>query len=201
MMERRAFASGLAAVAVAGLAHPLPALALPRRSVAPVRATRTGLLFDNRYWGFPDDAEGGDLVFNVGQNSTWHYHAFTDDTEGVLRHVATGLTFVTVPVPRNEPPEVELLHLESAPAVKGARLAIVGYAAQTCAWPAFAASLADRRRLLPHAQQAFTFRFLDEEPDDSDENPQWTTRQSAPPLLATEGDRFEDLWIYPDDRA
>ena len=189
MIHRRAF------VAVAGLALALPALATPRRSVAPVRATRTGLLYDNRYHGFPEDADGGGLVFDVGQNSTWHYHTFPDDTEGVLRHVPTGLTFVTVPVPRNEPSEVELLHLGSALAVDNARL--LGYAAQTSAMTGFVESCRDRRRRLPHSQQAFYFRFLDEEPDDNDEDPQWTIRQPAPPLLATEGDRFEDLWVYP----
>ena len=135
MIDRRAF------VAVAGLAFALPALATPRRSIAPVRATRTGLLYDNRYYGFPDDADGGDLVFAIGQNSTWHYHAFPDDTEGVLRHVPTGLTFLTVPVPRNEPPEVELLHLGSAPAVDNARLTMIGYAAQTSAMTGFLESL------------------------------------------------------------
>src|SRR5208282_6629835 len=77
----------------------------------PCSFTRMGLptLYDNRYYGFPEDADDGALVFDLGQNSTWHYHTFPDDTEGVLRHVPTGLTFVTVPVPRNEPPEVELL--------------------------------------------------------------------------------------------
>jgi hypothetical protein len=200
-IDRRAVVTGLAALAVAGRVAAMPALATPRRSVTPVCATRTGLLYDNRYYGFPDDADGVDLVFDVGQNSTWHYHTFPDDTEGVLRHVATGLTFVEVPVPRNEPPEVELLHLGSALAVDSARLTIIGYAAQTSAMTGFLDSLKDRRRLLPHSQQAFYFRFLDEEPDDDDEDPQWTIRQPAPPLLATEGDRFGDLWIYPPDRA
>ncbi len=189
MIDRRAF------VAAAGLA--LPALALPRRCVAPVRATRTGLLFDNRYGGSPDGVDGGDLVFEVGQNSTWHYHAFPDDTEGVIRHVPTGLTFVTLPVPRNEPGEVELLQLGSAVAVDQARLSLIGYAAQTCAWTAFAESLSDRRRLLPHVRQAFYFRFLDEEPGEDDDDPQWTIRQPAPPLLAGVGDRFGELWVYP----
>ncbi len=201
---RRELLTGLAAVAVAGVAPALPVLATPRRSVAPVRATRTGLLFDNRYWGFPEGADS-DLVFDVGQNSTWYYHTFPDDTEGVLRHVATGLTFVTVPVPRNEPPEVELLHLGSALAVDSSQLAIIGYAAQTSSTGGFVASLKDRRRRLPHSQQAFYFRFLDEVDDEYDENaeaPEWTIRQPAPPLLATEADRFEGpLWIYPHDRA
>lgn len=197
MIDRRAFVTGLAAVAVTGLAPSMPALATPQRSVMPVRATRTGLLYDNRYYGFPEDADGGDMVFDVGQSSTWHYHTFPDDTEGVLRHVPTGLTFVTVPVPRNEPPEVELLHLGCAPAVDSAWLTMIGYAAQTSAMTGFLESCRDRRRLLPHSQQAFYFRFLDEEPDDNDEDPQWTIRQPAPPLLATEGDRFGDLWVYP----
>jgi len=201
MIERRAFVAGLAAVAVAGLAPARPALATPRRSVAPVRAVRSGLLFDNRYYGFPVDVEGSNLVFDALQNSTWQYHSFPDDTEGVLRHVATGLTFLTVPVPRNEPPEVELLHLGSALAVDKSRLTMIGYAAQTCAWPAFAESFSDCRRGLPHAQQAFSFRFLDVEPDEDDDDAQWTIRQPAPPLLATEGDRFEDIWIYPRDRG
>jgi hypothetical protein len=201
MIDRRAFVTALAAVAVAGLAPVLPALATPKRSVAPVRATRTGLLYDNRYCGFPEGADGGDLVFDIGQTSTWHYHPFPEDTEGVLRHVATGLTFLTVPVPRNEPPEVELLHLESVLAVDSSRLTMVGYAAQTCARTGFVESLRDRRRLLPHSQQAFYFRFLGEDPDDNEEDPQWTIRQPAPPLLATKGDRFEDLWIYPHERA
>jgi hypothetical protein len=198
---RRAFVTGLAAVAVASLARALPALATPRRSIAPVRATRSGLLFDNRFYGCPDDTDGGDLVFDLWQNSTWHYHTFPEDTEGVLRHVPTGLTFVTVPVPRNEPAEVELLHLGRAFAVDSERLRIIGYAAQRSAVDGFFGSFKERRRRWPHAQQAFYFRRLDEEPDDNDEDPQWTIRQPAPPLLATEGDRFEDLWIYPHYRA
>jgi len=196
-IDRRSLVTGFAASTAAAI---LPALATPRRYVAPVRATRTGLLFDNRY-GFPKYAEGGDLFFDVAQNSTWHYHTFPDDTEGVIRHVPTGLTFVTVPVPRNEPPYVELLHLGSALAVDNARLTMIGYAAQTCAWSGFSESCSDRRRLLPHAQQAFYFRFLDEEPDEDDEDPQWTIRQPAPPLLATEGDSDGVLWVYPHDRA
>jgi hypothetical protein len=200
-IDRRAFVTGHAAVAVASLARALPALATPRRSIAPVRATRAGLLFDNRFYGFPDDTDDSALVLALRQNSTWHYHTFPDDTEGVLRHVPTGLTFVTVPVPRNEPAEIELLHLGSALTVDSARLTRIGYAAQTSAMTGFLESFRERRRRMPHAQQAFYFRHLDEEPDDNDEDPQWTIRQPAPPLLATEGDRFEDLWVYPPYRA
>ena len=50
MIDRRLVVTGLVAVAVAGLAYALPARATPRRSVAPVRATRSGLLYDNRYY-------------------------------------------------------------------------------------------------------------------------------------------------------
>jgi hypothetical protein len=192
---RRELLTGLVPVIVVGVAAALPVLAMPRRE--PIRATRTGIVFDNRYYGFPDDAPGGAPVYDAGQYSTWHYHAFPDDTEGVLRHVATGLTFVTVPVPRNTPPDVELLHVGGVLPPASPSVTTLGYAAQTSAMTGFLDSLKDRRRRLPHSQQAFYFRFLDEEPDEDDADPQWTIRQPAPPLLATAGDRFEDLRIYP----
>jgi hypothetical protein len=200
-IDRRGLVTGIAASAAAAI---LPALATPRRSVAPVRATRSGLLYDDRYYHFPDDV--GDLVLDIGQNSTWHYHPFTADTEGVLRHVSSGLTFVTVPAPSleewHEPPYVELLRLGSAPAVDSARLTMIGYAAQTSAMTGFVESFKDGRRLLPHRQQAFYFRFLDEEAKDNPpEDPQWTTRLPAPPLLANEGDSDGVLWVYPYDHV
>jgi hypothetical protein len=197
VIHRRAFVTGLAAVPIAGRAPVLSARATPRQSTAPVRVTRTGIIYDNRYYGFPDDADDSPAVLALWQNSTWHYHTFPEDTEGVIRHVSTGLTFVTVPVPRNEPPEVELLHLGGDLAVDSARLRLIAYAAQRAAVDGFLDSFKEHRRRLAHAQQAFYFRILDQEPGEDDENPQWTIRQSAPPLLATEGDRFEDLWIYP----
>jgi hypothetical protein len=191
MIHRRAFVTGLAAVPVAGRAF--AACATPRLPVAPVRANRTGLIYD--YYYVPNDAEDCSLVYSIRQNSNWHYHTFFDDHNGVIRHVATGLTFVTVL------DGVELLDLGSDLRVDSSRLKIIGYATQTAAFDGLIGTGKEHRQRMPHAQQALYFRVLDQEPDEDDEDPQWTIRQPAPPLLATEGDTFEDIWIYPHSRA
>lgn len=178
-IDRRQLVTGLAAVAVAGLAPALSA------SAAPVRATPTGILFNGI-----KDWRGLDLDFDAQQAALWHYQAFGDGFSGVVRHLPDGFTFVIDHQTRDGIPHVELLDFVGAPSSPNECLIVTGYAAR---------SIADTARLwgygrfhLPYNDRAI---YVWHPADEQETCPGLTTYCPAPPLLA-DGFSREDMRLY-----
>jgi hypothetical protein len=170
-LDRRVVITGLAAVAVARVVPPLPLVAAT--TVIPVVARRTGCCFCHLAPHYAD------LAPNIGHyrlTSTWHYHAFARG-EAVIRHLPTGLTFITTPREITPRTAVELLTLSSDPPSLTFSL---GHAARSIAI-----------RACPFRDPGAIFLSYATTPSGA-----VAIRQPAPPLLAP-GFSRANMEVYP----
>jgi hypothetical protein len=173
-LGRREFVTGLAAVAVAGVAPALPFTVTAE--AMPIMAQRTGHYCGHLKPCYHDIAPN---IAHYRLTSTWHYHAFGYG-EAVIRHLPTGLTFLTAPPEITPRMAVEMLALPDDPPIPIS----LGYAAR---------SIAIRSRpIRDHGAVFISYATM----------PRGTLamRQPAPPLFAEGFSRYA-LWVYPHERA